>query len=72
MARSINQTLNKIIQFQEDSLIFQPDSSNSVKVDKIIIQHSSGTPALSSSLYLWGIEQKLAHRAIEFVYISGV
>ncbi len=41
-----------------------------ITIDKIIIQYSSGTPALSSALYLWGIEKKLANMPIEFAYLS--
>jgi hypothetical protein len=43
---------------------------NKTIFDKIIIQHSSGTPALISALYLWGIEKKLAGVKIEFTYVS--
>jgi hypothetical protein len=46
------------------------NSHRNLSIDKFYIQHSSGTPALCSALYLWGIEQKLANRNVEFVYIS--
>lgn len=39
-------------------------------IDELVIQHSSGTPALCSALYLWGIEKKLDKQNVEFVYIS--
>jgi hypothetical protein len=70
MAKSINPLLNGLIQFNSSPLIFKPTPEKIIQIDKIIVQHSSGTPALSSALYLWGIEQKLAQRELEFVYIS--
>ncbi|WP_019488118.1 hypothetical protein [Kamptonema formosum] len=41
-----------------------------IEIEKIIIQHSSGTPALTGALYLWGIEQKVAGNSVEFIYLS--
>jgi len=70
MAEKLNPLLNGLIQFNSRFLLFKPIPEKIIKIDKIIVQHSSGTPALSSALYLWGIEQKLAQREIEFVYIS--
>lgn len=65
MAKLLNVILDEKIclgnkQISFDEMIF----------DKIIIQHSSGTPALSSALYLWGIEKKLAGINVEFTYLS--
>ena len=78
MAQDIEKLLNNYIEFSEDSIGFKSTNNNEnerlnllpVPIDKIIIQHSSGTPALSSSLYLWGIERKIEGRNIEFVYVS--
>lgn len=71
MAESIDSLLSELIEFEHNPLIFKPTPEQSVSIDKIIVQHSSGTPALSSALYLWGIEQKLVNRdKVEFVYIS--
>jgi hypothetical protein len=78
MAQDIEKLLNNYIEFSEDSMGFKSTNNNEnerlnllpVPIDKIIIQHSSGTPALSSSLYLWGIERKIEGRNIEFVYVS--
>lgn len=77
MANSIDSLLNGLIKFptktdksQSDSIIFEPTSGQTIEVDQIILQHSSGTPALSGALYLWGIEQKLDKQPLDFVYIS--
>jgi hypothetical protein len=59
-----------LIQFNSHNITFEPTPEQTIEIDKIIVQHSSGTPALSSALYLWGIEQKLAKREIDFIYIS--
>lgn len=68
MATLMKEKLATLIQFQGETFQFQPYPDS--PIEKIIIQHSSGTPATSSALYLWGIEQKLARKPIEFVYIS--
>jgi hypothetical protein len=65
MAKLLNDTLHKKICLNKKQI-----SLNEIIFNKIIIQHSSGTPALSSALYLWGIEKKLAGIKIEFTYIS--
>lgn len=70
MARLINEQLNQIIEFNHQHIYFKYTEPEPIKIDKIIIQYSSGTPALSSALYLWGIEQKLAFYNVDFVYIS--
>ena len=70
MATLVKETLRDVIQFQEDSMQFLPNPETPLAIDEIIIQHSSGTPATSGALYLWGIEQKLAGKKVEFVYIS--
>lgn len=70
MAATVDTLFDDFLVVQENSIYFQPQESEKIQVDKILIQHSSGTPALSSALYLWGIEQKLAGVNIEFVYIS--
>lgn len=75
MARTIETLLsggeNPKVSFKNNTIAFQsePDSGK-INFNKIIIQHSSGTPALSSALYLWGVEQKLANQPVEFVYLS--
>lgn len=68
MATLIKEKLATLIRFQGETFQFQPYPDS--PIENIIIQHSSGTPATSSALYLWGIEQKLARKPIEFVYIS--
>jgi hypothetical protein len=71
MAQLINEQLSQIIEFNSNQqIIFKYSDEERIKIAKIIIQYSSGTPALSSALYLWGIEQKLARYNIDFVYIS--
>ncbi len=71
MAKLIEEQLNPKFAFNSKGVVFQ-NTSDSVKVNaqKLIVQHSSGTPALSSALYLWGLEQQLAKNPIEFVYMS--
>ncbi len=71
MAKFVEQQLNPKFAFNSQGVIFE-NTSDSVKVNaqKLIVQHSSGTPALSSALYLWGLEQQLAKNPIEFVYMS--
>jgi hypothetical protein len=76
MTKLIQKCLNDPIDFSGEQIKFKPpcenDSSNQpgLTINKIIIQHSSGTPALSGALYLWGIEHKIEGRDVEFVYIS--
>jgi len=67
IAPKITELLNRKFLSQKANLYNNIDNS---KIDKLVIQHSSGTPALCSALYLWGIEQKLANQNVEFVYIS--
>jgi len=71
MAKFVEQQLNPKFAFNSQGVVFE-NTSDSVKVNaqKLIVQHSSGTPALSSALYLWGLEQQLAKNPIEFVYMS--
>jgi hypothetical protein len=71
MAKFVEEQLNPKFAFNSQGIVFE-NTSDSVKVNaqKLIIQHSSGTPALSSALYLWGLEQQLAKNPIEFVYMS--
>jgi hypothetical protein len=64
---------NSVANWDEMAKLLNSILSQSIendKFDKIIIQHSSGTPALSGALYLWGIEQKLSGVEVEFVYLS--
>ncbi|PSO88849.1 MAG: hypothetical protein BRC41_02165 [Cyanobacteria bacterium QH_9_48_43] len=70
MATLFKKQLANLIQFEEDSIQFHPEQGQPTPIDEIIIQHSTGTPATSSALYLWGIEQKLAGKDVDFVYIS--
>ena len=71
MAKFVEEQLNPKFAFNSKGIVFE-NTSDSVKVNaqKLIVQHSSGTPALSSALYLWGLEQQLAKNPIEFVYMS--
>ncbi|VXD16952.1 hypothetical protein [Planktothrix paucivesiculata] len=71
MAKFVEEQLNPKFAFNSKGIVFE-NTSDSVKINaqKLIIQHSSGTPALSSALYLWGLEQQLAKNPIEFVYMS--
>ncbi len=70
MAESVDPLLGKYIVFENNSIYFKPEEGDRILLEKIIVQHNSGTPALSGALYLWGIEQKLAGNNIDFVYIS--
>jgi hypothetical protein len=70
MARLVKETLHSLIDFRKKAIrVFLPDG-DAIDIDQLIIQHSSGTPALSGALYLWGIEQKLAQQNVEFAYLS--
>ncbi len=66
MAKLATQFLSQLVQ---DNQIQLPNSQVLV-FETLYIQHSSGTPALSSALYLWGIEQRLANKSVEFLYLS--
>lgn len=71
MAQTIERFFASLIDFQEHGIFFQPPQhGESMPVEKITVQHSSGTPALNGALYLWGIERKLTGKPIDFVYIS--
>ncbi|KAB8320675.1 hypothetical protein SD81_003675 [Tolypothrix campylonemoides VB511288] len=72
MADAVDSLLARYFNIVENNLIyFQPNESEKIQLEKIIVQHSSGTPALSGALYLWGVEKKLAvGDKIEFAYIS--
>jgi len=74
MAETIAPLLNQYFPGTGKPIQFQPnpskDSSPPEVFNRVVIQHSSGTPALSSAMYLWGIEQKLAGRPFDFVYLS--
>ena len=70
MARLLKEKLANLIEFENNLIQFHPEPGQHIPIDEIIIQHSSGTPATSSALYLWGIEQKLAGKNVDFVYIS--
>ncbi|MCT7977601.1 hypothetical protein [Laspinema olomoucense] len=71
MAQKIEQVFTKLITVDEkNQLYFHPQEGEPSPIDKITVQHSSGTPALSGALYLWGIEGKLAGLPIDFVYVS--
>ncbi|MCT7992437.1 hypothetical protein [Laspinema olomoucense] len=73
MAQTLgNNFLSNHITFKDRDILFKPsEEATPIKIRQIIIQHSSGTPALSSALYLWGIEQKIAGiENIKFVYIA--
>ncbi len=65
MAKLLNAALDREMRLNNKEI-----NLNKTIFDKIIIQHSSGTPALSSALYLWGIEKRLAGINIEFTYLS--
>lgn len=73
MAKQIQKWVQDYIKFENGLIKFCPTATETeeVQIEKLIIQHSSGTPALSSGLYLWGIERKIAGiKNIEFAYIS--
>jgi hypothetical protein len=67
MAELLNSILNEEVKIQQQNIVLRKTNES---FDKIIIQHSSGTPALSGALYLWGIEQKLSGIEVEFIYLS--
>lgn len=70
MAEKVDQLFEDLIQFKGQVISFEPAENESIPIDKIIVQHSSGTPALNGALYLWGIKRKLRAANLEFVYIS--
>lgn len=71
MAKFVEQQLNPKFTFNSKGIVFENTSDHpKINAQKLIVQHSSGTPALSGALYLWGLEQKLAKNPIEFVYMS--
>lgn len=71
MARLVKETFQSLIKFQKKAIrVFPPEQEDGIDINKLIIQHSSGTPALSGALYLWGIEQKLAKQNVEFAYLA--
>ena len=70
MATLLKEELAQLVTFEGEKMQFHPRNAPPKPIDKILIQHSSGTPATSSGLYLWGIEQKLARKPIEFAYLS--
>ncbi|MDJ1177056.1 hypothetical protein [Roseofilum capinflatum] len=76
MADKIRPFLNCYFTFDfgKQSLHFNPTQNGNdvITVDRLTIQHSSGTPALVGALYLWGIEKKVAGiDNIDFLYISS-
>lgn len=72
MAEAIDDLLNQRVVSHGTQRVLRPDPAGGedIPFDHITVQHNSGTPALSSALYLWGLEQKLAGRAVDFIYIS--
>jgi len=70
MANVIEQELQPKFAFNSNGVVFQNTSDSAINAQKLIVQHSSGTPALSGALYLWGLEQQLAKNPIDFVYMS--
>ncbi|BAC92274.1 hypothetical protein [Gloeobacter violaceus] len=67
MAELVHGVLKTHIQYKNETATFAAFGSI---FDKILIQHSSGTAALSSALYLWGIEQRLTNQNVEFIYLA--
>lgn len=70
MARSLQPLLDRIVDIRKPNIYFRPNPGHQVQVGELLVQHSSGTPALSGALYLWGIEQKLDGVSVEFLYLS--
>jgi len=72
MARLVKETLHSLIDFRKKAIRVSPPEGDrdAIDIDQLIIQHSSGTPALSGALYLWGIEQKLDKQNVEFAYLA--
>ncbi|CAD5980855.1 hypothetical protein PCC9214_04714 [Planktothrix tepida] len=71
MAKFIEEQLNPKFAFNSKGVVFENTSDRpKINAQKLIVQHSSGTPALSGALYLWGLEQQLAKNPIDFVYMS--
>jgi hypothetical protein len=66
MAQHMTVFLNQMFEGSEIRL----PSDQSLPFHTLYIQHSSGTPALGSALYLWGIEKKLEKQPVEFLYLS--
>lgn len=81
MTKDLERLLSQRIKKEKDKFKFtiNPENKESpeIGIDEIIIQHSSGTPALTSALYLWGIKQKLGenytdithNNSVKFVYL---
>ncbi|MFB6290710.1 MAG: hypothetical protein ABEJ25_03145 [Candidatus Bipolaricaulia bacterium] len=70
MAHLVKTKFHNLIDFQQEKIHVRSSENNTIEIDQLIIQHSSGTPALSGALYLWGIEQKLDKQNVEFAYLS--
>lgn len=66
MAEQATDFLGQLIQNNEVHL----PNGQVLPFESLFVQHSSGTPALSSALYLWGIEQRLAKNKVKFLYLS--
>jgi hypothetical protein len=71
MARSLQPLLDGAVDIRNvNNIYFRPSPEKQVQVGELLVQHSSGTPALSGALYLWGIEKKLDGTPVEFLYLS--
>lgn len=77
MAKNLERMLLGLVNIDESPVSLNYNNQLNTKIDKILIQYSSGTPALSSALYLWGIEtnQKLNllkenSCSVQFAYLS--
>ncbi|MDB9315014.1 hypothetical protein PN462_18010 [Spirulina sp. CS-785/01] len=69
MAKEINLYLANLFTVNDAQLDYHSPEKK-LPINRLFIQHSSGTPALSSALYLWGVEQKLQGVEVEFIYIT--
>lgn len=71
MAKAVSPILEEKINLKGKTIEIKSKAKNPTVLQQIIIQHSSGTPALSSALHLWGLEKKLAGYAIKFAYLAN-
>ncbi len=70
MARAVGTFLTEAFPVENKKVHYRAADGSTQPLPRLVIQHSSGTPALSSALYLWGIERKLEGVHVEFAYIS--
>lgn len=66
MAQAVPKLLSDLLSVDNKKMEYISEEGSRQPVSELVVQHSSGTPALSSALYLWGIERKLEGVKVEF------